>query len=302
MMASSNEQPEAQEPQKRHLPAPHPTLISVADLWQDYRLQPASWINSLLIHIVALAALVVPFVFSPKLGPVKASNPYVHIYLPPSLAALSGPDQQTSGGGGGGDRSPAPASRGRIPEFSMVPLAPPTVQFANTEPRLPVQPKLLGPDELRLPEMTVTGPFGDPQSVAGPLSGGPGGPNGIGDGSGPGIGSSRGPGYGPGENGGCCGPGPFSVGGAVTAPVPVYQPEPPYTEEARKAKFSGTVLLTIVVDAQGYTRDVRLVKPLGMGLDEKALETVRTWRFRPGRRNNVPVPVSMLVEITFRLF
>jgi TonB family protein len=87
----------------------------------------------------------------------------------------------------------------------------------------------------------------------------------------------------------------------VSAPVAVYQPEPPYTEEARKAKFSGAVLLSVVVDAQGNTRDIQVVKPLGMGLDEKAVETIRTWRFRPGRRNNVPVPVSMLVEITFRL-
>ena len=56
------------------------------------------------------------------------------------------------------------------------------------------------------------------------------------------------------------------------------------------------------VDAQGNTRDVRVPKPLGMGLDEKSVEAVRTWRFRPGQKNNLPVAVSMLVEITFRLF
>jgi len=299
-MAASYEHPKSQQPEKQDSPALDPILISVADLWQDYRLQPASWMNSLLIHIVVLAALAVPFILRPRLGQVKASNPYAHIYLPGSFAMVPGLDRQTSGGGG--DRSPAPASRGRIPEFSMVPLAPPTVKFANLNAQLPVQPKLLGPDQLKLPEMATASSFGDPQGVTGPLSGGPGGPNGIGDGSGPGIGSSRGPGYGPGENGGCCGPGPFSVGGNVTAPVAIYQPEPPYSEEARKAKFSGTVLLSVVVDAQGNTRDIQVVKPLGMGLDEKAVETIRTWRFRPGRRNSVPVPVRLLVEITFRLF
>ncbi len=154
-MGSSHYQPQAEKSQRRDTRVPDRSLVSVADLWRDFRLQPASWINSLLIHIVALAVLVVPFVLSPKLDRVKASNPFVHIYLPASLAALSGPDQQTSGGGGGGDRSPMPASRGKIPEFSMTPLAPPMVKFANSEPLLPVQPKLLGPDELRLPEMAI---------------------------------------------------------------------------------------------------------------------------------------------------
>lgn len=122
------------------------------------------------------------------------------------------------------------------------------------------------------------------------------------NGKGPGVGSSRGAGYGPGENGGCCGPGPFSVGGSVTAPIAIYQPEPLYSEEARKAKFSGAVLLSIVVDAQGNTCDVRVLRPLGMGLDEKAVEAVRAWRFKPARRYGMPVPVSMLVEVSFRLF
>lgn len=163
------------------MPPPQHSSFAVAELWRDYRLQPASWVNSLLAHVVAIAALIVPFVFSPKLGQVKASNPYVRIYLPPSLAALSGPDQQTRGGGGGGDRSPIPAPRGRIQGFSMVPLAPPIVKSVSTEPQLPVQPKLLGPDEMWLPEMTVASSLGDPQGLTGPFSGGSGGPNGIGE-------------------------------------------------------------------------------------------------------------------------
>ena len=99
------------------------------------------------------------------------------------------------------------------------------------------------------------------------------------------------------------GGGAYSVGGNVTAPIPIFRPDPPYSEEARKAKYQGVVVLLIVVDAQGNVLpDVRVVKPLGLGLDERAVDTVRTWKFKPGLRNNVAVPVRVMVEVTFRLF
>src|SRR5579883_300965 len=94
----------------------------------------------------------------------------------------------------------------------------------------------------------------------------------------------------------------FSVGGGVSEPVPIYDPDPPYSEQARKAKYQGTVVLMIVVDAQGNVRDVQVVKPLGLGLDEEAVKTVKTWKFKPAQRNGVPVAVRLDVEVTFRLF
>jgi len=106
---------------------------------------------------------------------------------------------------------------------------------------------------------------------------------------------------GPGEGGGTGG-GIYSVGGGITAPVATYAPIPAYSEEARKAKYQGLVSLWIVVDAQGNVSDCRVVKPLGLGLDEKAVETVRTWKFKPAMRNGVPVPVRVGVEVFFRLF
>jgi TonB family protein len=167
---------------------------------------------------------------------------------------------------------------------------------------MPVQPSLLGPPELKLPQMATNMPWGDPTGVLGPPSSGPGFGGGIGTGEGTGIGSGRGGGYGPGEGGGFGG-GAYSVGGGVSAPIPIYKPEPAYSEEARKAKYQGTVVLWIVVDAQGnVSPDIRVVKPLGLGLDEKAVEAVRTWKFKPGMRAGVPVPVKVMVEITFRLF
>ncbi len=94
----------------------------------------------------------------------------------------------------------------------------------------------------------------------------------------------------------------YSVGGGVSAPVPVFTPNPPYSEQARHAKYQGTVVLWIVVDPQGNVADVRVTKSLGLGLDEKAVETVRTWKFKPALRNGVPVPVRLSLEVTFRLF
>ena len=91
----------------------------------------------------------------------------------------------------------------------------------------------------------------------------------------------------------------FSVGGGVSAPIPIYSPDPPYSEEARKARFAGTVVVQIIVDIAGNVRDAKVVKPLGLGLDEKAIETLRTWVFKPALRNGTPVNVRMLVEVSF---
>jgi len=271
------------------------------DIWRDYEPQGASWMNSFLVHVVALAVLVLPFVIERMLQPAKAATKTEIVDISPYLAQLEGPDSKTGGGGGGGDRSPTPASKGAVPKFAKTQLAPPMAVLPNLDPKLPVQPTLLGPPELKLPQMAMNGPWGDPQGVLGPASNGPGFGGGIGSGEGTGIGSGRGGGLGPGEGGGFGG-GAYSVGGSVTAPIPIYKPDPPYSEEARKAKHQGSVVIYIVVDVQGSVTDARVVKPLGLGLDEKALDTVRSWKFKPGMRNGVPVPVKVMIEVLFRLF
>lgn len=275
--------------------------IDVPDIWQDYQPQPASWLNSLLVHGLALVAIILPFAVERMVRPVKASSNYEIVDISPYLADLPASAKKAGGGGGGGDRSPTPASQGAVPKFAKEQLAPPMAVLPNLTPKMPVQPNLLGPPELKLPQMAANMPWGDPQGVVGPPSNGPGFGGGIGSGEGTGIGSGRGGGLGPGEGGGTGG-GPFSVGGNVTAPIPIYKPEPPYSEEARKAKYQGTVVLWIVVDTQGNVSDVRVVKPLGLGLDEKAVETVRTWKFKPAMRNSIPVNVRVMVEVSFRLF
>jgi len=272
------------------------------DIWQEYKQQRASWINSLLVHAVALAALILPFYIARMLQPVKASPKISTIVdISPYLAELAPTPKQAGGGGGGGDRSPTPASKGAVPKFAWRQLAPPMAKLPNLTPKMPVQPNLQGPPQLKLPEMAMNMPWGDPHGPPGPASNGPGTGGGIGSGDGTGVGSGTGGGLGPGSGGGTGG-GPFSVGGNVLAPIPIYKPEPPYSEEARKAKYQGTVVLWIVVDAQGNVSDARVVKPLGLGLDEKAVETVHTWKFKPAMRNGAAVPVRVMVEVSFRLF
>lgn len=215
-------------------------------------------------------------------------SPYV---LPPAK-------NESGGGGGGGDRDKLAATKGALPKQAREQFTPPAVVIRNNDPKLPVEPTVVAP-----PIMTANmNTLGDPLSgVLGPPSNGTGSGGGIGSGSGGGVGSGRGPGVGPGWGGGVGG-GPYRVGGGVSAPRILYAPDPDYSEEARKAKYQGTVVLWVVVGPDGRPRDIRVQRSLGLGLDEKAMEAVRTWKFEPARKDGQPVAVQINVEVNFRLY
>lgn len=105
-----------------------------------------------------------------------------------------------------------------------------------------------------------------------------------------------------GRGGGGVGGGVFRVGGGVSAPRAIYTPDPEYSEEARKARQQGTVVLWIVIDREGKPREARVVRSLGMGLDERAIDAVRRWRFEPAQKDGRPVAVQVNVEVSFRLY
>jgi TonB family protein len=92
------------------------------------------------------------------------------------------------------------------------------------------------------------------------------------------------------------------VGGGVSAPKELYAPEPEYSEEARKAKYQGTCVLYVIVGADGRPRDLRVARSLGLGLDEKAIDAVKTWKFEPAMKDGKPVAVAISVEVEFRLY
>ena len=142
--------------------------------------------------------------------------------------------------------------------------------------------------------------MGDPLAKSGLASNGFGSGGGMGSGRGGGIGPGSGPGFGPGSGGGMGG-GAYRIGGGVSPPSILYKVEPEYSEEARKAKFQGTVLLFVVVDEKGNPRDIKIIRPLGLGLDQKAVEAVEKWKFSPGKKDGKPVPVQAQIEVNFRL-
>lgn len=139
--------------------------------------------------------------------------------------------------------------------------------------------------------------FGDPNGVNGPISGGPGGPGGIGKGKGTGIGDDDGPGYGDGG----VGVGSTHIVGTVTNPVLLVKTDPEYSDEARHAKLQGIVVLHIEVSAKGKPQNITVVRGLGLGLDERAVQAVRQWEFRAGTINGKPAVTSADVYVTFRL-
>jgi len=215
-------------------------------------------------------------------------SPYV---LPPSKDIAGG-------GGGGGSHDVHPASKGALPKFAKEQLAPPTV-LPLEQPKLAVAPTVVVPPEIKMPQV---GPIGDPLAkLSGPPSNGTGTGGGIGTGNGGGVGEGSGPGVGKGHGGGVGG-GAYHVGGGVRAPKPIYSPEPEFSDEARKNKWQGNVLLRVIVGSDGKTREVAVLHSLGMGLDEKAMEAVRTWRFEPGTKDGLPVPVEINVEVNFHLY
>jgi TonB family protein len=95
--------------------------------------------------------------------------------------------------------------------------------------------------------------------------------------------------------------GVYRVGGGVSAPVLIHKVDRDYTEEARKAKYKGTVLLYVEIDPTGTATNIRVQRSLGLGLDEKAVEAVRQWKFKPGHKDEMLVTVAATTEMNFGL-
>ncbi len=87
----------------------------------------------------------------------------------------------------------------------------------------------------------------------------------------------------------------------ITPPQIIHKVEPKYSKEAAKARLEGTVTLLVVVDREGVPRDIKVARPLGLGLDEAAIKAVRQWRFRPGIKDGKPVAVQAYIEVNFRM-
>jgi TonB family protein len=251
--------------------------------WYRRGVNPGAFATSLLVQGALVAALML---LGTNETVRRTFSPMTLIEPPPVLK----PVEAKSGGGGGGRQSPEPPRKGELPKPATRVFVPPAVTVAH--PALALDPSLFAPpDTWNAPR----GVIGDPLALLGGGDG-PGRNGGLGTGDGPGIGDKTG--GGPDGDGG---PRIFSVGRGTSAPSVLSRVDPEYSEEARKAKYSGAVMLSIVVSAAGRAEDIRVVRSLGMGLDEKAVEAVRQWRFRPGTNNGAPVRVRAQIEVNFRL-
>jgi protein TonB len=266
---------------------------------------------SVFVH-AAILAFVILFIHE-NTEPLPANDNVVFVNNP-IISPFEGDGREGGGGGGGGKNQPTPPATGRMPETTRVQMIAPDPE--NPKPLLPAEDLLAQVASVQMPidiPQDQSLPIGDimaPPNYS--RSSGPGSGGGIGTGRGTGVGSGSGAGVGPGSGGGMgggsgggigSGIGPYVAGNGVKPPEVLYKPLPYYTEEARKARAEGIVLIQAVVRKDGTVDSFKVIRGLGFGLDESAINTIATkWRFKPGTLNGMPVDVQANIEVTFRLY
>lgn len=282
-----------------------PKGVEVPDIWTKDTDYPRRQAFSLAIHVVVMGLVVSPLL--PGLvAPNAATKPSVTVT---SLGDVSAyllkpkpqPGKKDGGGGGGGEHNPIPASGGKLAKTSLIQFTPPSAHPPEM-PKLQMTPTIVAMPDIKIPSPNVSN-YGDPLMKAISDSNGPGGVGGIGTGQGTGVGPGDGNGFGPGLGWNRGGEFPIAGADGYGQPACVYCPQPPFSDEAVRAKVQGVVTLALVVQPDGRATDIRVLHGVGLGLDQKAAETLRTWRFHPAiGPNHQPAAVRMIVEVAFNLY
>jgi periplasmic protein TonB len=265
----------------------------------EFKSDPTSKAVSFILHAVAITLVLILATMSHR-AVVQVDDTTVTplnftLYDPPPPPVMQVAKVQ-GGGGGGGEHKLIEPTKGHLPKIARVQTLPP--QIARLEhPVLPVEPTM----QIKMADNSNEPNFGVPQSQQVVLSSqGSGSGSGFDRGAGGGIGMGHGLGAGPGSGGGYGG-GVMSVGGGVSAPVVIHAVDPEFTETARSANYQGTVSIQLIVDPQGNPQNVHIVRHLGMGLDDKAVQAVRQYKFRPAMYQGHPVAVQMIIDVDFHL-
>ena len=253
-------------------------------MFNDQVTSPIRVWSGTIVHAVAIALLVLFVSFLPKkvyesILPTRVED-FIHIVDP-------GP----GGGGGGGNKNPDPPKKAELPKVVEPPKPTPVVPEpvpVPTEPQLTLALESVTQVDIAAPGALSTNPNANAASRG----------SGTGTGAGPGTGSGLGPGSGGGFGGGV-----YNIGNGVVSPIPTFQPKPKYTADAMRAKVQGTVVMSAVVLPDGSVTDVRITRSLdqSFGLDQEAIRTAKTWRFRPGTLKGEPVAVRIQIELDFNL-
>ena len=255
----------------------NPRAMALAVVINGILLLAVLWIGQL-----RLAAVVIP-----------ASAKVVTLIAPVMTAPLpKAPPKPVVMSGGGGQPMPQPVARGNPPKLEVKPILMVAAAPARIAPRLTVEPTLNVQPEIKMAKLDVPtmGMTAAAPTVVASMG------NGTGAGLGAGIGNGMGSG-----SGGNYGGGVFKIGGGVTKPEVISAPDPGFTEEARQARVAGKVVVYLQVNAQGQPMHVKVIHGLGMGLDEKAVEAVRQYRFKPAMKDGQPVTVEMNVDVNFQI-
>lgn len=271
--------------------------IKVKDIWSKDENFGWSQVIAVGLHVAVIALLVIPIFTNMMPASTEAKNKQVNVMpldISPYVSKLPAGNDKAGGGGGGNNHTLTPTSKGKLPKFTMTQFTPPQIKIVNLEPKLAMDPSLLGPPDLKVPSPNMAN-FGDPLANSVTDS--------LGNGNGTGIGSGSGGGLGPGEGGGTGG-GAFRAGvNGVGSPICIYCPQPEYSDEARKAKYQGTVLLDVTVTADGRVINPIVIKGPGLGLEEKALSQVKNWKMRAAiGPSGKPVNCRVQIEVTFHLY
>jgi TonB family protein len=212
------------------------------------------------------------------------------LFAPPNA------DSSHSGRGGGANELIDP-NKGRLPKLDLNAIEKVQVPLLD-HPKLEIDNSIAVPPDVKLPDQSMPMIGVHDSTNVTVISGGPGKNGGIGFGPGGDYGPGSGNSWGPDSGNGIYRPG---VGG-VTQPIPILTPEAEFSDEARRQKYEGVCMISVIIDAQGNPQSPRVVRHLGMGLDEKALQAVAKYRFKPARKDGKPVAVRISVMVDFRLF
>jgi periplasmic protein TonB len=268
--------------------------VPVKEIWTKNTQFSKVQLVSIAFHVVAISLIVlVPlFLYGSISGPKSKAQLYDdQVQISPYLPKLAPAAQRA--GGGGGQHDEAPAAKGKLPKFSWTQIARPMVKPPE-HPEIAMTPTVLGNPAINMPNMNLPN-WGDPLSKNSGDS--------MGEGHGNGVGNGNGNGVGPGQGWNTGGGYPNAGTGGFGTPVCLYCPRADYSDEAMKVKVQGVVELLAVVTADGRVTDIQVAKGLGFGLDEKAVEAVRTWRLRPALGpDGRPAAVREIVEVAFQLF
>jgi protein TonB len=272
------------------------TPIAVVDPMAVKR-SPQSSAISTGIHALIILLMILLFLYSKSRPQVKQAV-VTPIMIAPYLPKTPQITAPASGGGGGGAHEVVPPTKGKLPKFAEKQLIPPQILKVD-HPKIPIEPTIVMP-KMKVPDTNLPN-LGIPQAAQVTLSAGNGGGSGIGSGHHGGIGSGSGSGLGPGADGDTGG-GVRHPGGGISNPRLIYSVDPEFSDEARRQKYQGVVVISVIVDAQGNPQHIRVVRPLGMGLDEKAVEAVKQYKFKPAMEGGKAVPVEITIEVNFQLF